>query len=393
MKTATKGKERKFFDGLFIKGSFDIGFFAIVMILLSVGIVMLFSASYVNANYRYGNPYHYFVSQTKYALIGIVVMYLFSRVNVKFIKRFTYVISAFSLLLLILVLIVPYYPPGKEEFRRWLGTSAFSFQTSEIAKLAIIIFCARILSLKEKPMIKNKDMSLVICALAGAAVCLLIAFEKHLSCIILILGIVAVMMMLGGLDKKLIFLGITGVVLTVVLMFVFKEQLVESLPVNRYTERVIYWLDKDSAPLGERWQTNQSLYAIGSGGLFGLGLGNSKQKHLYMPEPQNDFIFAIICEELGFIGALIIILLFAVLIWRGFVIALRTSNKFSAFLVMGITSHIGLQTILNILVVTDAVPNTGISLPFFSSGGTALVMLLAEMGIVLSVSRSINNKK
>ena len=392
MKADTRKKWQSVSDTLGVKGSFDIGFFAIVMILLSVGIVMLFSASYVNAESRYGDPYHFFVSQSKFAVFGIIVMFIFSRLNVKVINTLTYVIAAVSLILLILVLIFPYYPPGKEEFKRWLGTSAFSFQPSEIAKLAIIIFCARILSLKNKPQIKGHDMSLIICFAAGMLVCLLVAFEKHLSCIILILGMVAVMMILGGLNKKLITLGIIGVIVGIILMLVFKEQLIEALPVNRYTERVIYWLDKDSAPLDERWQTNQSLYAIGSGGLFGLGLGNSKQKHLYMPEPQNDFIFAIICEELGFIGAVIIILLFALLIWRGFVIALRSSNKFSAFLVMGIISHVGLQTILNILVVTDAVPNTGISLPFFSSGGTALVMLLAEMGIVLSVSRS-NNKK
>jgi len=152
-------------------------------------------------------------------------------------------------------------------------------------------------------------------------------------------------------------------------------------------DRIIAWLDKSYDPLGSRWQTNQSLYAIASGGPFGLGLGNSRQKHMYVSEPQNDFIFAIVCEELGFVGATIIIGLFGLLIWRGFAIAKKNKDIFGAMIVMGICLQIGLQVILNIAVVTDFFPNTGISLPFFSSGGTALVVLLAEIGLVLSVSR------
>ncbi len=392
MRTSSKGNDRNK-DPLIVRGSFDIGFFAIVMILLSVGIVMMFSASYVNANYSTGNPYYYFKRQALFAVAGIVAMLIMSRINVKIFKKMAYPLLIVSIGLLILVLIFPYQLPGKEEFKRWLGFGSFSFQPSEIAKFAIIVFCSKILSLKNKITIKGRDMSLPICLAAGLTMCGLIVFEKHLSCIILIFGIVVVMMILGGLNRGLITAGLLGAALCLVLIFVFKDQILEVLPSGRVADRIISWLDKDSASLSERWQTNQSLYAIGSGGLFGLGLGNSKQKHLYMPEPQNDFIFAIICEELGFIGAVVIILLFAVLIWRGFVIALRTSNKFSAFLVMGIVAHVGIQTILNILVVTDAIPNTGISLPFFSYGGTALMMLLGEMGVVLSVSRNSSNRK
>ncbi len=392
MKAATKEKWQKFSDRFFVGGRMDVGFLVIVIILLSVGLVMLLSASYANANFNEGNPHYYFNRQAKHAIIGVVAMLLASRVNMKAVKLSTPLVVLVSIVLLVLVLKFPSVTEGKENIYRWLEIGGVRFQPSEVAKYALVLFSSVILSMKNKIMIKGKDMSLTVCFLFGMAICGLIIPERHLSCLILMAGILAIMLALGGLNKKFIAFCIIFAVLALALVLIFKEEVIEILPRNRESERIIYWLDKESAPQDNRWQTNQSLYALGSGGLFGAGLGESKQKFMYMPEPQNDFIFAIICEELGFIGGVAIILLFAALIWRGFTIAVNTKDRFGALMTMGIVSHIGLQTVLNILVVTDAIPNTGISLPFFSFGGTSLLMILAEMGIVLSVSRTGNRK-
>ena len=208
--------------------------------------------------------------------------------------------------------------------------------------------------------------------------CGLIALEKHISATVLLFAIGAVLMFVGGVDWRwFVGFGAAGVLSALGIIAISDYAMA----------RVRVWLDPFSAPLGDGFQTIQSLYAIGSGGLFGLGIGKSRQKYLYIPEPQNDFIFSIVCEELGFIGACIIILLFILLIWRGFTIAFKAPDRFSALVVTGITAQVAIQTILNIAVVSNLVPNTGISLPFFSAGGTSLIMLMFEMGIVLSVSR------
>ncbi len=380
-------------------GAFDTGFLLIVIALLTIGVVMMFSASYVFASYSAqtgGNPYYYFQRQAFFAAVGVVMMLIASRVSVTLIKKWANVFMAFCLVLLVLVLVFPAHIEGKEEFRRWLGVPGIpQFQPSEFAKFGLIVFCARALSQKKKrrdP--REKDNSIPICFVMTAIVCALVFAENHLSCTILMLGIGAVMLVLGGVKDKWIVLVLAAGIGGLVFFLMFHETLIEKLPIGAYAQaRLTAWLDKDSYADTIRWQTNQSLYAIGSGGLFGLGLGKSKQKHLYMPEPQNDFIFSIVCEELGFIGAILIMLLFALLIWRGFVIAMKNKDRFSALLVMGILSQVGLQTILNILVVTDTIPNTGISLPFFSYGGSSLMVLLAEMGVVLSVSRASNVRK
>lgn len=210
----------------------------------------------------------------------------------------------------------------------------------------------------------------------------LVYMENHLSGTLLILLIGIVMMYLGEI-KEHWFILIVVIGVLAVIFFVFNPEILK-----KYAgERIVAWLDKDYEPRGARWQTNNSLYAIGSGGIFGTGLGNSKQKHMYVSEPQNDFIFSIVCEEMGFIRSVGIILLFVLLVWRGIVIGLKAKDRFGALLAMGIVFQVGIQMVLNIGVVTDTLPNTGISLPFFSSGGTSLVMLLVEMGMVLSVSR------
>ena len=221
-----------------------------------------------------------------------------------------------------------------------------------------------------------------------AVFCGLIYLEHHLSCTILMFFIGACLMFAGGSDWKLFAFGLAVIALLGFLVVSFPT-LIE----NYAGERIVAWLDKDYDPLNGRWQTNNSLYAIGSGGFFGAGLGNSKQKYLYVSEPQNDFIFSIVCEELGFFGAAIIIALFAALVIRGLIISSRCKDKFGSLLVIGVVAQIGLQVVLNILVVTDTLPNTGFALPFFSYGGTAIFMLLFEIGVVLSVSRKTNQQK
>ncbi|MBQ1545248.1 MAG: FtsW/RodA/SpoVE family cell cycle protein, partial [Clostridia bacterium] len=220
------------------------------------------------------------------------------------------------------------------------------------------------------------------------SICILVYMENHVSGTLLIFALGIMMMFLAGYDYRWFVVAAVGVVLLAV--FVIRNP--EILPTHAQS-RITSWLDKSYDPLGVRWQTNHALYAIGSGGIFGVGLGNSKMKQLYVSEPQNDFIFSIVCEELGLIGALIIIALFALLVWRGFVIGIHADDKFGALLAMGIVFQVGLQAALNIAVVTDMLPNTGISLPFFSYGGTSLLMLLGEMGVVLAISRTAHLKK
>ncbi len=378
-------------------GSLDTVFMLIVFGLLTVGIVMMFSASYVSASYLKNNPYFYFKKQVMYAAMGLFVMFVVSRVRLELFKRWSFWLLGACVLLLLLVLVMPMKIDDKEGFRRWLGIpGVFSFQPSEVAKLGLILICARALSSRVKAQRKlgEKDYSIPVCLVMTAGMSGLVLLEHHLSGTLLMLGIGAVMLVLGGVDKKWIALVLGAAFFGLLLFMIFKEKLIEPLPIKEYQKaRIIAWINKEADPTGDRWQTNQSLYAIGSGGLFGLGLGQSKQKFLYMPEPQNDFVFAIVCEELGFVGAVLILAAFAVLIWRGFDIAMRNKDRYSALVVMGIMSHVALQVVLNILVVTDTIPNTGIGLPFFSYGGSSLFMLLAEMGLVLSASRASTIRK
>jgi cell division protein FtsW len=213
------------------------------------------------------------------------------------------------------------------------------------------------------------------------SIAILMLKEPHVSGTMLILIIGFSLMLIGGTPIKW-FVGAFGVACTAIAVIVIQGSLIPYA-----AARLKYWINPNLDPTGNGWQTLQSLYGIGSGGLMGLGLGNSRQKYLYISEPQNDFVFAIVCEELGFVGATLVIILFALLVWRGFVIAMRSPDKFGAMIAVGLTTQVGIQVLLNIAVVTNTIPNTGISLPFFSYGGTSLVMLLFEMGIVLSVSR------
>ena len=360
-------------------GKIDTKFF-----LLVIGLIALFSASYINAINRHGSAYYYIGRQLKFALLGIVLMFLASRINYRVYKDFSFLAMTVAFVLLILVLIFH----GDGDFKRWLVIGGHNlFQPSELAKIALVMYCAWSMDRRQKAICTDWKMMFLYMIVVGV-ICGLIALEKHVSATILVGLLGIIMTYLGGIDKRWYPLVIACIVGGAVLMVVFRNKMPEYAAV-----RIIAWLDKSYDPGDARWQTNNSLYAIGSGGLFGVGRGNSRQKHMYVSEPQNDFIFSIFCEEMGLVGALIVIVLFVLLIKRAFDIAMRTKDMFASLLVMGIAVQVGLQAALNIAVVTDLIPNTGISLPFFSYGGTSLCFLLIEMGMVLSVSRGAKIEK
>ncbi len=387
----------------FATGPLDITFLTLVIALLAIGIVMMFSASYINAWYDSSStvkndPYYYVKNQLLFAAIGITLMIAVSFINPSVFRDASGAIMLISLLLLLAVLAFPYEIPGKEEFKRWLYIPVVgSFQPSEIAKLAIVMFLAFSMERHHKLVEKHWWMIAPYLLFVGV-VCFLVYKENHVSGTILILGIGVATIYFGGVRIHWAFyaLGIVGVAALVIWFVANADDILKGYA----SERIRIWLKlltgeelTAAETRGSGWQSLQSLYAIGSGGLFGLGFGNSKQKHMYLPEPQNDFVFAVVCEELGFVRAILIIALFILLVARGFVIGLRARTRYEAMLAMGISFQVGLQAALNIAVVTATAPNTGISLPFFSYGGTSLVMLLVEMGIILSISRNSERKK
>lgn len=359
------------------RGKVDIVFLSLVLILLTIGLIMLFSASYAYSFERYGNSYRFISRQALLGGVGLVIMYVLSRIDYHIFRKWSWVIFAVTMAVLILLLILP---PMVEDMdvKRWLVIGPINFQPSEIAKFAVILLFSHLIAVNYKLMGTFKFVFFLIFLLA--TVCVLVVLEPHLSATLLIFVIGVVLMIIGGLRIPYIVGGLSigaGGALIAILTGI----------ISYGSDRIQYWLDPWSDASGKGYQTIQSLLAIGSGGLMGRGLGNSRQKFLWVPEPHNDFIFAIVCEELGLIGAVIIILLFCALVWRGFTIAMKAPDKFGSLMAVGLTFQVGLQAILNILVVTNTVPNTGISLPFFSYGGTALIILLAQMGIVLSISR------
>ena len=375
---ATAKKKRKW--DLFYKkgeaGGMDLVFTILVFCLLGFGLVMVASSSYVSALHNEGDSYYFIKRQLIYGVVGVMAMFLASRINYNSLRRFVPGIYITSVILLMLVLI-PGIGLKINGARRWLGFGGFTFQPSELAKLAIILIFAAYMAANHNEMKKFK-VGILWPGLALMLVCLLVAVETHLSGAILIFLVGVVMMVVGGISLKWFF-GVGGLGATALGLFAW---------FTPYTRtRILTMMNPEADPTGDGFQTLQSLYAIGSGGLLGLGLGQSRQKYLYIPEPQNDYIFSIVCEELGFIGAMMVIILFVLLIWRGFVISFHSKDKFGSLIVIGIVSRVAIQTILNIGVVTNSIPPTGISLPFFSYGGTALVILMFEMGLVLSISR------
>lgn len=369
--------------GIYQEGKLDISFLSFVLLLLAVGLVMLFSSSYAYGLAQYGNSYHFIIRQAIFAVVGVLLMMLLSRIDARVYRKFSLVIYVISVLMLILVLALPPLQEGMEH-KRWLVIGSFSFQPSEIAKFAVILLFSHLIAKFGKKMEKLKYVGILMLLLI--LVCGLVVVETHLSATILILTIGIVLMIVGGMAIKYIVAG--GVSLVVGVILVVVTGLVEYA-----SSRFTYWLDPWADATGAGYQTIQSLLAIGSGGLWGRGIGQSRQKYSWLPEPHNDFIFAVVCEELGLIGAIAIVLLFCFLIWRGFKIAMTSPDRYRSLMAVGLTFQVALQAALNIMVVTNTIPNTGISLPFFSYGGTALVILLCEMGIVLSISRSANLEK
>ncbi|EOS61543.1 MULTISPECIES: putative lipid II flippase FtsW [unclassified Anaerotruncus] len=359
------------------RGSMDLIFLILVLTLLGIGLIMLFSASYAYAYYYDGNSFHYITRQLAFAVVGVVALLVVSQIDYHILRRFALLLLGGTLFLLVLVLFYHTQATAK----RWIPiVGTFTFQPSELAKFTIVVVFAHLISLNYDRMSDPRYGLWPFLSIMGI-IALLMVLQPHLSGTILILSIGVVMMFIGGTNLKWFALGGLFLVGAVVVIIFIPDAVPYAM------SRLEHWINPASDPTGAGYQTLQSLYAIGSGGLLGVGIGNSRQKHLYLPEPQNDFVFSVVCEELGFVGATIILLLFVLLVWRGFAIAMRCRDRFGSMLAVGLTTQVGVQTILNIAVVSNTIPNTGISLPFFSYGGTALCMLLAQMGVVLSVSR------
>lgn len=383
----------KIFSGNGRNGDISLTFFAYVMILLVVGIVMMSSASYAWAYSEHdGDGLYYAKKQAKSAVLGFAALIFFMKMdyhnlkNIKLpvIKRFNIasLLYAVGIVLLGLALLIGNDEGGSMGAKRWLTLGPINFQPSEVAKLAIIIFFAYSMERDGKKMDSFRT-GIVKYALLMAVYAFLLYLEPHLSGLILIVTISVSMILCGGANKKQILL-LGGTALALAVIIISWQANVEGSYVS---VRIKSWQDPFADVLNDTWQTANSIIAIGSGGLFGLGLGNSRQKYLYLPETKNDFVFPIVCEELGFVGALAIILVFFLLVVEGFSIAVRCKDRFGMLIAVGITTQIGIQTILNLAVVSNLIPNTGISLPFFSYGGTALIMQLAEMGIMLNISQ------
>ncbi|MBO5226890.1 MAG: putative lipid II flippase FtsW [Ruminococcus sp.] len=364
-------------------GEVDVPFFLTVLALLVMGIIMMFSASYAWAIAEGYDGTYYAVEQIKTGVIGLVLMYVLSVVDYRIYRTPLIAIGSYVIpvILLILVLVAGKSVKGAQ---RWLVIGSFNFQPSELMKIGIVIFFAYLIEMNYDRMGKFRT-GIMPYLLALGIVAGLLMLEPHLSCTILIGLIGITLIWVGGAKVKhfliLILLGIGAIIGIVLFLSIYEGY-------GYIQTRIESWLDPFSDSQGGTWQTCQSLIAIGSGGLFGLGLGESRQKFLYLPETKNDFVFSIVCEELGFVGALTVVLLFAFLVFRGFRIATQAQDKFGMLLAVGFTMHIGLQAFINIAVVSNLFPNTGISLPFFSYGGTALILQLAEMGIVMNISRT-----
>lgn len=418
-----------------LESGVDRPFLITVILLLCIGTVMVFSSSYPYAREYFNDSYRFAKMQVIWALFGLTVMSALIRfLSYRFLRKFAKPIMVIGILLLVAVLFLGSDTKGAV---RWIQIGPITLQPSEIMKFAVVLFFADYADKYEHKMrlhdniLPNlKRLALALCSLGLGAVAFLLIdiraigvifflitlglavyivlpinlkkeipgiyygifpyigillvvgallyLQPHLSGLVIIAGIIFFMMVIGGTKKCYLFTGAIIGVAAVVLL---------ATTLSHSSARLMVWKDPFAYFKGDGWQPAQSLYAIGSGGFWGVGFGNSRQKHLFLPEPQNDYIFSIWCEEMGFIGAFLVICAFAFFIYRGIVIGLRAPDRFSSMLVIGIIMHVGLQVILNIAVVTNTLPSTGISLPFFSYGGSSLVILLAEMGVVLSISK------
>lgn len=380
------------------RGPMDLPFLMLTLLLLGIGLIMVLSASYASAYYdpKVSTPYYYFIRQLLFGVAGVAVLYFVSKINYQILRWLSVFVLGAAIILLLLVLI-PGIGVKISGARRWIQVGPLSFQPSEVAKLGVVLyFSARLCKRnteKKKRWSKRSFLGSFLNLLERigllelipyAAILVVIAglmlLEPHMSGTVLILVAGAAILFAAGV-KLYWFIGGGAAAVGVLAILMTK--------MSHTSARLAVWRDPWIDPQGDGFQAIQSLYAIGSGGLLGLGLGNSRQKFLYLPEPENDCIFPIVCEELGFIGAVLILILFALLIIRGYWLAIHARDRFGALLIVGIITLFAFQVFFNIGVVTGLLPVTGISLPFFSYGGTALMIQLAEMGIVLSVSRQI----
>lgn len=370
-----------------VRGQVDLPFAMLVLLLLTIGVVMIMSASFARAYYdptdeTGGVATYYFTRQLIFAVIGVFAMFACAKMPVSFYRKSSQLLMFLSIAMLLAVPVIGVRANGA---KRWISLGFTTFQPSEIVKIAVVLYFAALIC-KFKDKMQTIKYGIVPFAAILVVIAGLLALEPHLSATIIIFAIGASMLFLGGVEKKW-FIG--SIVIVAVFGFIF----VKFFPYA--SSRIATWLNPFDPEIrsGDAYQIVQSLISVGSGGLSGLGLGQSRQKYLYLPEEHNDFIFAVICEELGFIGAVLILALFALLILRGYWLALHCRDRYSFLVCAGITTMIALQVFLNVAVCTNLIPCTGISLPFFSYGGTALVIQLAEMGIVLSISRDIPARK
>jgi len=362
------------------RGVMDAPFLVLTLLLVGIGLVMMFSASYASAYEETNNATYYFIRQLAFSVGGTFIMIVVSRIPYQLFRAVSFPVLIIALITLALVPLIGSTVNGA---KRWLDLGFISFQPSEIAKAAVIFsFAAMISTRKEK--IKIIDKGILPYAAILLVFCVLLLLEPHLSGTLIIFALGVIMLYLGGMSDWWIFAGIA-------FAFGAGKLLIQFLPYAQ--ERIAMYKDPWMDPSDSGYQIIQSIYAISSGGLLGLGLGKSRQKYLYLPEEHNDFIFAIVCEELGFIGATLVLVLFALLIIRGYWLSLNAYDRFGSLLIAGFTTLIALQVFLNVGVVTKLLPTTGISMPFFSYGGTALLIQLAEMGVILSVSRENGAKR
>ncbi len=361
--------------------SFDLLLFIYVLSLATFGTIMVFSAGSAYAYARYDDSFYFIKKQVIWLILGFTVMYIASKMPPSVFKRVTPYLYGITILLLILVLIVGFVGNGA---KRWINIGPLTLQPSEIAKLTLIMMIAYYFSQNEnKAFSKKRGESFIFGTIIPIIIMLipivLVMLQKHLSCIIILGCIGLIMIIASGVRLKYIYgfcgAGVAGI--TALALF------------TDYTkERIMVWRDPEAYKLTGGWQTLQGLMAIGSGGIFGVGYGKSVMKHCYVSEPANDMIFAILCEELGFFGALVALIMFFALIIRGITISMNTGDVYSRLLAFGISAKMAIQVLLNVAVVTNSIPNTGISLPFFSYGGSSLIMIFFEMGILLSISKS-----
>ncbi|NLL79682.1 MAG: cell division protein FtsW [Clostridiales bacterium] len=370
---------------------FDYSLLFIVLFLIGFGLIMIYSTSSYEAKLEYDDAAFYLKKQAFASALGLVMMFVVAQIPYHFWERFAtlgYIVSAILILLVQTGL-------GRESHgaRRWLNLGGISLQPAEIAKLGMILFLASLVCKMGRSIRSMKGFMTVL--LVPAPICLMVwKITDNMSSAIIIFGIAALMLFVASPDyKKFVLITMAGIAVAALVVFVISKQEMGSGTLDFRGERILAWLDPEAYASGKGFQTLQALYAIGSGGIFGKGLGQSMQKLGFLPEAQNDMIFSIICEELGLFGAIAIILMFVLLIWRLMVIANNASDLFGALLVVGVLGHFAIQVILNIAVVTNTIPNTGISLPFISYGGSSVMFLLVEIGLVLSVARGIRLKE